>query len=114
MSGAITVVLVLAVLGALVFGVALILTRRRAFVAHGEETVTQTTTAFGSRKSLMIVSTLAFAIGAYGASYLIPVRYESEALLISNEPDTAVRQEITSRAIFRDVVQGLNWKESMI
>jgi uncharacterized protein involved in exopolysaccharide biosynthesis len=100
--------------GKLAFAVALILTRRREFVAHGEETVSELTPAFGSRKSLVIVSTAVFAIAAYGASFLVPVRYESETVLISTEPNNQVRQQITSRAILKDVVLSLRWTDSMI
>jgi hypothetical protein len=100
--------------GKLAFGVALILTRRRAFVASGEETVSETATAFGGRKSLVILTTLAFAIAAYGASFLVPVRYESEALLISKEPGVLALKEMTSRALLTRVVQYLKWNENMI
>jgi hypothetical protein len=101
-------------LGKLAFGVALILTRRRSFIAAGEETMRETATVFGSRKSLVILSTLAFAIAAYGASFLVPVKYESDALMISTERDDLGQKVMTSRSFLTSVVRFLNWKEDMV
>jgi len=101
-------------LGKLAFGVALILTRRRAFICAGEEAMRETATVFGSRKSLVILSTLAFAIAAYGASFLVPVKYESDALMISTKRDDLVRKVMTSRSFLTSVVRFLKWKEDMV
>jgi hypothetical protein len=66
--------------GKLIFAFALTLTRRRAFVASGENMV-KAIPGFGGRKSLAILSTVLFALAAYGASFFLPAMYESEALL---------------------------------
>ena len=100
--------------GKLAFAVALILTRRGAFVAPGETTVIETEAAFGSWKSLIVLSTLACAIAGYAGSFLVPVRYESEVVLIRNERDDIALKEMTSRSLLLGVVRSLNWKEDMV
>lgn len=89
--------------GKLAFAVALLLTRRRAFVAPGEDIVSEIA-AFGSRKSLVVLSTLVFAIAAYGASFLLPVRYESEALLQIKDRGDLVLRQARSNSLFASVV----------
>jgi uncharacterized protein involved in exopolysaccharide biosynthesis len=74
--------------GKLAFAIALFLTRRQAFAAPGEESMSVIKdtrfgpwSLFNSRKALLILPTVLFAIAAYGASFLLPVRYASEALI---------------------------------
>jgi uncharacterized protein involved in exopolysaccharide biosynthesis len=64
--------------------------------------------------SPLILSTLAFAIAAYGASFLVPVKYESDALMISTERDDLGPKVMTSRSFLMSVVRFLNWKEDMV
>jgi uncharacterized protein involved in exopolysaccharide biosynthesis len=93
----------------LAFAVALLLTRRQAFVVPGEETVVTVydRPSLGSRKSLIVLSTLVFAIAAYGASFLQPVKYESTALLVSQERDDLVLRQARSNTLFETVVKTL-------
>jgi hypothetical protein len=93
--------------GKLAFAVALILTRRQAFVASGEIVVSEIA-SFGSRKSLVILSTLVFAFAAYGvASFLLPRQYESEALLLSKDQDELVLRQAHSSSLLASVVAEL-------
>jgi hypothetical protein len=92
--------------GKLAFAVALLLTRRRAFVAPGEIIVSEIA-AFGSRKSLVILSAVVFAIAAYGASFLVPVKYESETLLAIKNQDDFVLMQTRSNSLFESVVKVL-------
>jgi hypothetical protein len=93
--------------GKLAFAVALILTRRRAFVAPGEIIVSEIA-AFGSRKSLVILSTLVFAVATYGvASFLMPVQYESQALLLSKDQEELVLRQAHGSSLLASVVDEL-------
>ena len=74
--------------GKLAFAIALFLTRRQAFAAPGEDSMSVIKdsrlgplSVFNSRKALLILPTVLFAIAAYGASFLLPVRYASESLI---------------------------------
>jgi len=75
--------------GKLAFAIALTLTRRQAFAAPGEDSMTEShdrpagrLAAFNGRKTLLILTTAIFAIAAYGFSFLLPVLYASEALIL--------------------------------
>jgi hypothetical protein len=98
----------------LAFAVALILTRPRAFVAHGEEIVSERVTVFGGRKSVLVLSALVFAIAAYGASFLVPVRYESESRLFSYGTDNLIPEKIINRRFLKYIAQQMKWKDAMI
>jgi uncharacterized protein involved in exopolysaccharide biosynthesis len=93
--------------GKFAFAVALLLTRRRAFVAPGENIVSEVAT-LGSRKSLVILSTAVFAIAAYGASFLVPVKYESEAVVQNRDRDDLVLMKVSSRSLVESVVEELH------
>lgn len=72
--------------GKLAFAIALFLTRRQAFASPGEDSMSvikdiRPWTVFNGRKALLILPTLLFAFAAYGASFLLPVRYASEAMI---------------------------------
>ena len=89
--------------GKLAFAIALMLTRRRAFVAPGEDPMTEVQdrpvggfAVFGGWKTLLIVPTLICAIAAGLASHLLPNRYASEAMIL-----------VMPRAISKDFVPGL-------
>lgn len=75
--------------GKLAFAIALTLTRRQAFAAPGEDSMTEIHertagrfAAFNGRKTLLVLTTTVFAIAAYGASFLLPVLYASESLIL--------------------------------
>ncbi len=75
--------------GKLAFAIALTLTRRQAFAGPGEDSMTEPhdrpavgLAAFNGRKTLLILPTLILATAAYGASFLLPVRYASESLIL--------------------------------
>jgi uncharacterized protein involved in exopolysaccharide biosynthesis len=75
--------------GKLAFAIALKLTRRRAFAAPGEDSMTEihdrpagVFAGLNGRKTLLILPTVIFAIAAYGVSFLLPVRYASETLIL--------------------------------
>ncbi len=75
--------------GKIAFALALTFTRRRAFVAPGEDPMTEihdhprrVFAAFSGWKALLILPTVFFAMVAYGASFLLPVRYASESLIL--------------------------------
>ena len=75
-------------LARLAFAVALMLTRRRSFAMPGEDLMAVThdrlgSFVFGGWKSLLLIPTVVFALAAYGASFLLPLRYQSEALLLA-------------------------------
>ena len=79
--------------GKLAFAIALMLTRRRAFVAPGEDLMTDVPdrpvggfAVFGGWKTLLLVPTLICAIAAGLASYLLPNRYASEAMILIQPP----------------------------
>jgi hypothetical protein len=78
--------------GMLAFGVALLLTRRKAFVGPQEDfgaiAIHERRGSFlGSWKSLLVLSTLLCAAVAFGLSYLLPVEYASEATILFGKPD---------------------------
>jgi uncharacterized protein involved in exopolysaccharide biosynthesis len=82
--------------GKLAFAIALMLTPRKAFVALGEEAIAEINdrsvgglTMVGSWKSLLIISTASFGLAAYGLSFLLPVRYASEALILIRPQDVS-------------------------
>jgi len=82
--------------GKLAFAIALMLTRRRAFVAPGEDSMTEVQdrpvggfAVFGGWKTLLIVPTLICAIAAGLASRALPNRYASEALILIGPPDVS-------------------------
>jgi len=89
--------------GKLAFAFALTLTRRRAFVASGENMVKEIP-GFGGRKSLAVLSTVLFALAAYGASFLVPVMFESEALLKITGRDDLLLMQVGSRTLLASVV----------
>jgi uncharacterized protein involved in exopolysaccharide biosynthesis len=93
----------------LAFAVSLLLTRRQAFVAPGEDTVVTIydRPSLGSRKSLVVLSTVVFAIAAYSASFLLPVKYESEALLVSEDRDDLVLRQARSNSFFAKVAEDM-------
>jgi uncharacterized protein involved in exopolysaccharide biosynthesis len=75
--------------GKLAFAIALTLTRRQAFAAPGEDSMTEIHertagpfAAFNGRKTLLFLTTAIFAIAAYGVSFLLPVLYASESLIL--------------------------------
>ncbi len=86
----------------LAFALALFLTRRRAFAAPGEDFMSgfhdrpaARLSVFNSRRTLLLLSTAMFAIAAYGASFLLPVRYESQSVILVrplNVPAEFVRE----------------------
>jgi uncharacterized protein involved in exopolysaccharide biosynthesis len=100
----------------LAFAVALLLTRRQAFVAPGEDAVSTVydRPSLGSRKSLLVLSTLVFAIAAYGASFLQPVKYESEVLLVSKERDDHILRRARSDRLFTSVAAELPQRENLV
>jgi uncharacterized protein involved in exopolysaccharide biosynthesis len=72
------------------FAVALTLTRRRAFVAPGEdlgEMSDRRVSFFASRKSLVVISTIGFALTAYALSFLLPIRYASDTVFMFRPKD---------------------------
>jgi len=77
--------------GMLAFGVALLITRRKAFVNPQDDfgtTVIHERHGFlGSWKSMLVLSTLLCGALSFGLSYLLPVEYASEATILSTEPD---------------------------
>jgi hypothetical protein len=93
----------------LAFAVALLLTRRQVFVAPGEETVVTAydRPSLGSRKSVVILSTVVFALAAYGSSFLLPVTYEAAATIQSEERSDLMLQQARSRSFFLSVVDDL-------
>jgi uncharacterized protein involved in exopolysaccharide biosynthesis len=89
--------------GKLAFAIALTLTRRRAFVVPGEDSMTEfhdrpagRLAVFNGRKTLLVLTTLLFAIAAYGTSFLLPVRYASETLIY-----------VVPQAVSKEYVRGL-------
>jgi len=116
--------------GKLAFAIALTLTRRQAFAAPGEDSMSEIVkdsrlgpqSVFSGRKALLIFSTLIFALAAYGASFLLPVRYASDSLiLVSGDPVEerlkSIEQTVMSRtnliAILREIPQLKNGRETL-
>ena len=78
----------------LAFALALFFTHRNAFGVPSEDFMNETHDharsvfiVLGGWKSLLIIPTVVFALAAYGMSFLLPVRYASEALIIASRAD---------------------------
>ncbi|HEY2382380.1 MAG TPA: hypothetical protein VGK48_14475 [Terriglobia bacterium] len=78
----------------LAFAIALTFTRRSAFGAVNEDSMSELHdhpsnffTLFSGWKSLLTMTTTLFALAAYGLSFFLPVRYASEALIITKPAD---------------------------
>jgi hypothetical protein len=88
--------------GKLAFAIALMLARRRSFILGGESMTEihdrpgNLVAILGGWKALLLVPALVFGAVAYAASYLLPVRYASEGLLLIRPAD-----------ISKDFVRGL-------
>jgi uncharacterized protein involved in exopolysaccharide biosynthesis len=89
--------------GKLAFAIALMMTRRRSFLSGGESmSVTNDrpgnlVAVFGGWKALLLVPALVFGAAGYTASYLLPVTYASEGLLL-----------LRPQGISKDFVRGLS------
>src|SRR5262249_37482953 len=80
----------------LTFAISLILTRPNAFGAPSEDLMSEIHdhprsffAVLAGWKFLLITSTAIFTLAAYGMSFLLPVRYASEALIIAKPADVA-------------------------